>query len=699
MVTEGTVDIDNNRSIVNANLYVDKQHGSGYFSFYGGSPAAISGSVSGSSSWGPYDFRNYTTLHIGSWSQWVAHNEDGSKVASGSYSASDSADPTIGSASGSWSLTLTTIPRATDPTVSPSSGNTAQTFTINHVPATSSFYHDVAYSLNGGTSYTNIQTDIVGTDTSTDWTPAHSLLPNTASATAIIRVITRASAGGTIIGTKTVNLPLTVPANIKPAVSSVSFVDDQTSSPDMPTLMGGAGRFVQGWSKLKPTVTHSPGTGASSTGATVTMAGQTTPSGTAFANPVTLSGDVPYSAIAADSRGRTSDPYANTVAATAYNFPNLPTPSVVRTSDAAGNVPSPTGTYLAITPAASVSDLTFGGSQKNLLEYQIRTRPVGGAWTTIQAWTATGVTGTTWTAKRVLSGYAANTEYEVEVSVRDLFGKNGYRTSQTITTLTVPVPSEEVFMDWDGTNGISIGGYRRYGIVDVHGDLYAENLFQNSNAVLDTTDIATETAQGIVELATSAETRAGTDAERAVTPAGLRLGMARVAPASVTVSSGSGSFSSLGKVTFSGTNTVSLIDIFTADYLNYLLVFNITYAEVGTGIYARFGNGSTFDTSGYNYSYSEHAGSGGWSNSAAADSIRIGRAAAAGAAGRTFIFSPYPSNQKTWTESSSMDTQGYHAVSGGYYSVSGAKTHTSVQMSLGSGTLMNGTLQIYGMVE
>lgn len=49
--------------------------------------------------------------------------------------------------------------------------------------------------------------------------------------------------------------------------------------------------------------------------------------------------------------------------------------------------------------------------------------------------------------------------------------------------------------------------------------------FHNGSAwltVLDSSDVASDTASGIVELATSAETQAGTDAARAVTPAGFK---------------------------------------------------------------------------------------------------------------------------------------------------------------------------------
>lgn len=502
-----------NQSTVSWILYIVKGTGSGAFTSY-----SCSWSSSGSSgSIGGFNFSGYSSLTLGSGTFTVTHAADGTGTAntSGSFSESDP-DPELGNGTVYASLALTTIPRATQPTVSPTSGNTAATYTIGHTPAVSTFYHDVAYSLDNGATYTNIQTNIVGTDVSTDWTPAHSLIPNAGSLTAILRVITRQTSGGTIIGTKTVSLPLTVPSSVKPTISSVMWDDAQVSAPDMPALMGGSGCFVQGWSKLKPTVTSAGAGGSTVTSVAVTQNGQVTPSGTAFGLPVALSGSVPYSAIATDSRVRTSDVYANTVDVTAYNFPNLPTPTVTRTSDAGGTTPSPTGTYLAITPAASVSTLIFGAAEKNLLEWRVRIKQAGGAYSTVQDWTASTVSGNTWTTKYVAAGpYPSSNEYVVEVSIRDLFGKNGYNTSSTVVTKEITVPSEFVFMDWDGNSGIGLGGYRRYGMLDVHGDIYADKLY------------ATDLYQGgyrafdLSKIASGAQTAAKTDNTLVVTPLGL----------------------------------------------------------------------------------------------------------------------------------------------------------------------------------
>lgn len=498
---------------------------------------------------------------------------------------------------GAHAIQLPTIARATQPAVSPTSGNTGAAYAIGHVPASSAFHHDVAYSLDGGGSYADIALNVPGTTASTSWTPAHTLLPNSTGVTALIRVITRASSGGTIIGTKTVSLPLTVPASLKPTVSSVVFADAQTDSPNIPSLMGGAGRFVQRWSKLIPTVTAAGAGGSTVVSSSVTQAGQVTDSGTAFGQPVGLSGNVPYGVVATDSRGVVSEPYANTVPVTAYNFPNLPTPLVTRTEDAAGLIPSPTGTYLAITPGASVSSLFFGGAEKNLLEWQVRTRPKGGAWTTKQAWTAAGVSGNTWTTKFVAGGgYAASLEHEVEVSIRDVFGKNGFSTASTVTVVTVGVPSEQVFLDYDGNDGLGIGGYRRDPfILDAHG-----TIGQNGNAVLDE---ASGYARAL--LYTKAQLDGGQLDSRYYTETEADGLFARkvqgVIPSSVVVSSGSASVAADGTVTFSGLASISLNGIFDSLGLGAYKIFGWITGTTACNITTQMRANGVDTTTGYSY--------------------------------------------------------------------------------------------------
>jgi hypothetical protein len=109
-VTQGAQNIAGNSSSCSGWLWVEKTGGSGYFTSNSGNTGSMSGDVSfGGGGWAPYDFRSYSSKQIGSGSANVAHNSNGTKTASGSYAANDSAGGNFGSANGSWSLGLTTI--------------------------------------------------------------------------------------------------------------------------------------------------------------------------------------------------------------------------------------------------------------------------------------------------------------------------------------------------------------------------------------------------------------------------------------------------------------------------------------------------------------------------------------------------------------------------------------------------------------
>ena len=109
-VLQSSQTIADNYSRVSGWQWVEKLSGSGFWANSSGNTGSISGDISVSSNgWAPYDFRSYSSLFIGSDTDTVYHNADGTKTASGTYAANDSAGGNFGSANGSWSLGLTTI--------------------------------------------------------------------------------------------------------------------------------------------------------------------------------------------------------------------------------------------------------------------------------------------------------------------------------------------------------------------------------------------------------------------------------------------------------------------------------------------------------------------------------------------------------------------------------------------------------------
>lgn len=190
------------------------------------------------------------TKTIKSGSVTIAHKADGTKTFA--FSFSQQIDITwsgswIGTISGSGNGTLTTIPRATTPTLSASTVDMGTSVAITLSRASSSFTHTLTYSF-GSTSGT------IGSElgTSAAWTPPISLaaqIPNAASGTATITCKTYN--GSTLIGTISVSIVLKVPSSVVPIINSVTR-SEAVIIPDIASIFGG---YVQHQSKIKVVTT------------------------------------------------------------------------------------------------------------------------------------------------------------------------------------------------------------------------------------------------------------------------------------------------------------------------------------------------------------------------------------------------------------------------------------------------------------
>lgn len=240
VVNQASQSIEGNYSVDNWAEYVEKLAGSGYFTFGSGNTGGIGGDISGAANgWAPYDFRSYTQRLIGSGSGNVAHNADGTKTASGSFAAADTAGGNMGSASGSWVLGQTTIPRATTPTFSDPTCEVADTVTISLPRAASAFTHELSYAVGSLTGQTAGLAASSGVGTSTTFTPPLTLLrqmPAEAAKTLVLTVITKN--GSTVIGTKTAILSLLPPGSVPYLTPTVAATVERTLSDGTPAADG-----------------------------------------------------------------------------------------------------------------------------------------------------------------------------------------------------------------------------------------------------------------------------------------------------------------------------------------------------------------------------------------------------------------------------------------------------------------------------
>lgn len=208
--TLSSQDIANNTSTIAWTL---KGSGSGWV-MSGGFKAVINGTTVYSTSTDSR-IQLYNGTIVASGSLKISHNADGTKSFKLSCEAGVYSYAVNVSASGTH--TLNTIPRASS--VSATSVNMGSATTISISRASSSFTHTLSYTFGSAKGTITTKT----TSPYVSWTPALTLanqIPSTTSGTCTITCDTYN--GSTKIGTKTCTLTLTVPASVKPTVSSLT---------------------------------------------------------------------------------------------------------------------------------------------------------------------------------------------------------------------------------------------------------------------------------------------------------------------------------------------------------------------------------------------------------------------------------------------------------------------------------------------
>lgn len=374
------------------------------------------------------------TKSIASGTVSVPHNSDGTKSISFRFSLEfeiNWAGTQIHTGSASGSMELTTIPRATTPTLSPTNVTMGNTLTINLPRASGSFTHTLYHDFYVG-SWTEFASG-AGTSSALEvpisWA---SRIPNAISGGGRIRCLTYN--GGTLIGEKIVNFTATIPSNIVPSISSLSV----TEAASLPIISAG---FIQGKSKLKCVITA---TGAQ--GSTIksysTKIGSLTYTGSSFTTDViSVSGTVQIITTVTDSRGRTVSKTQN-ITVEPYSSPVV-IMDVFRANSI--GVADEEGTYAVADVDIDITSL----GNKNDGSYKIEYKQESG-------------TENDWKSIKTGSGYSihqnfnlgnvlnADLSYNFRITVTDSFGSVVYNTS--------PVPTAFTPLDFRSTGkGVAFG--------------------------------------------------------------------------------------------------------------------------------------------------------------------------------------------------------------------------------------------------
>jgi len=329
----------------------------------------------------------------------------------------------------SQTVSLYTIPRKSSASMSAATMGTAATISISR--ASSSFTHTLTYSFVSATGTIATKTS----STSVSWTPPISLasqIPNGTSGS--VTITCQTYNGSTLIGTTTCTTTLSVPASVKPSLTSITAARVDGAVPSA------WGIYVQGKSKATLTLNGASGSYGSSVVAYSISGGGFSSTASSFTTGfLTTSGTVTFTGKVQDSRGRWSDERAVSISVVAYSPPVSSSHSVQRCTS--GGTISTNGTYAKGT--VSFSYASCGGN--NTL-------------TTATYYKKTSASSYTNASKTFTSGMAfvfgggnlsTDYTYDIKFTLTDAFGT---------VNVTATISTASVLMDFKaGGTGIGVG--------------------------------------------------------------------------------------------------------------------------------------------------------------------------------------------------------------------------------------------------
>jgi hypothetical protein len=410
---------EDNQSKVTANLYYRRTntgyttYGNGDFSItIGDSKKSYSGYVVIDTDW----------VLVMSYSTYVDHDADGQKrvmiYASGKMPATTLQDTSL-----SYPVDLDTIPRASS--VSASNVTLGNKCKVTWTPHSSSFRFKIKFSL-GGWSYT---TGYISPATTSSYTYTGYTIPFDAA-----EQITGGKTGTMTATLYTYMASVTVPIG---SASDTFTVTVPTSASTMPTVtmtlapVSSLGSpfnsyYIQGYSRVKATLSATAKEGATITSYSMTVQGKT------YGSPyqsdlLTKSGSVAVTGRATDSRGISGNA-VQSITVVAYSKPQiLPTTDesaiICARCDGNGNL-TDSGTFLRIKARRSYSKVTAGGEQRNFCSIGYRYRTESS--TSFSPWYVLLNAQTTSTDKvdTIIKNHTfdSTTAYVVQITVSDTIG-------------------------------------------------------------------------------------------------------------------------------------------------------------------------------------------------------------------------------------------------------------------------------------
>lgn len=369
---------------------------------------------------------------LGTVTQTVNHGSDGTKSLAMSavfYIRATLSGTYYESITASANITLDSIARAS--TVSASNVEMGSATTIAISRASSSFTHTLTYAFGSATGTIATKT----TSTSVSWTPPLTLagqIPKAVTGTGTITCTTYN--GNTSIGSKTCTLTLTVPASVKPTITSLTAARVDGAVPST------WGIYVQTKSKATLTINGAAGSyGSTISSYSITGGGYTSTASSFTTGFLNTSGTVTFTATVTDSRGRVSAAATVSISVVAYSPPSFA--SYLSQRCLSSGTANDDGTYIR----GQVSYSYTSCSSKNTI-----TRVTYYKKASDTAWTNAGASFSSGTAFTFGGGnISTETSYDIKYTLTDAF-----------TTIAIQdiVSTAAVVMDFKrGGKGVAVG--------------------------------------------------------------------------------------------------------------------------------------------------------------------------------------------------------------------------------------------------
>ena len=416
-----TYDQDANTSNVGVSLYVKSSSYYGY-SYYLSGTVKVNGTTvkTFSSSSGGY----YVTISAlntyysvkastGYSSQpWylnnIAHNTDGTKSVTISVTLSGYTSSGSGgsgwTASGSSTVTLTDIPRAS--TIGATDANIGSVSTVTVSRKSTSYNHSIAYAFGTLSGYLTAaggvsQAEVIMSGTSIPWTVPtsfYSVIPNAMSGTCTLTITTYNASGGQVGDAQTCSFQASVPATSAPVVSG-TVVDTNSTTV---ALTGNSATLVKYFSTARGTITATAQNSA--TIATKSIAGVTV-SGTTYSIPNVEVNTFGF--LATDSRGLSG---SSSVTSNMVEYVKLTNNAAIARTD-------PTSGRATLVLSGDVFRGSFGAAS-NTLRVRYRYKVAGGSFGSYVT-ASVSFSGNSYSASLSLTGLTYTSSFVFEVEATD----------------------------------------------------------------------------------------------------------------------------------------------------------------------------------------------------------------------------------------------------------------------------------------